>query len=423
LFKWLITGNFEEKKDPLAFMITIGLIREGKLPADNRVALTPAHCKWIQKNDPGIKIIAQSSPNRCFSDREYRMAGVDVSETVDHCDILMGIKEVPKEELVEGKTYLFFSHTKKKQPRNRELLQAILAKNITLIDFECLEHDDGQRIIGFGFFAGVVGAHNGIMAFGNRTGFFSLDRVYKQRSFRELIHTYFGLKLPNIKIVVTGSGRVAHGIIEILNLMGVHEMEPDEFLERGFAYPVFTQLKGGDLYRHREKGTYSREHFHNHPQEYDCLFRPYAFSADILMNGLYWTEDIPRLFEKELIGQTGFSLQTIADISDDVNGSVPINLGDQPIENPVYGVDKKTFQKTAPYLPGSVDIMAVGNLPNELPRDASRYFGEQLIKYVLEDLLKGGSKIIDRATIVKNGKLTSHYEYLRDYAEGTQRLR
>lgn len=297
------------------------------------------------------------------------------------------------------------------------MLRTIMDRGITLIDYECLEHEDGERIIGFGFFAGVVGAHNGVMAYGNRTGTFKLERVYKQRSFRELIHTYFGLKLPNLKIVVTGSGRVAHGIIEIMNLMGLYEVEPDEYLAREFSYPVFTQLKGGELYVHRQKKTYSREHFHAHSQEYKCKFLPYAFNSDILMNGVFWDKNIPRLFEKEIIQDPKFRIQTIADISDDANGSVPINLGDQSIEDPVYGVDKKTFQKTAPYLPGSVDVMAVGNLPNELPRDASRYFGEQLIKHVLEDLVGNGSVAIDKATIVKNGELTDYFEYLEDYVE------
>jgi saccharopine dehydrogenase (NAD+, L-lysine forming) len=348
------------------------------------------------------------------------MAGIEVREDISDRDILFGIKEVPVAELIAGKTYLFFSHTKKKQPRNQELLQAIIEKQITLIDYECLEHEDGQRIIGFGFFAGIVGAHNGMMAYGNRTGSFKLDRVFRQRSFRELIHSYFGLRLPNLKIAVTGSGRVAHGILEIMNLMGIHEVEPDLFLQRDFSYPVYTQLKGADLYEHKTKGNYSREDFHAHPGNYRCKFLPYAFVTDILMNGIYWEKNIPRLFEKTDIHDPRFKIQTIADITDDAEGSVPVNLGDQSIDDPVYGVDKNSFQKTAPYLKNSIDIMAVGNLPNELPRDASRYFGEQLIKYVLEDLLGRGSEIIEKATMVKNGKLTEHFEYLKEYAEGKQ---
>jgi Alanine dehydrogenase len=399
-------------------MVRIGLIKEGKSPADNRVALTPAQCKWISKNMMDVQVIVQSSPTRCFSDREYGMAGITVQDDVNDCDILLGIKEVPVSMLLEGKTYLFFSHTKKKQPYNQALLQSIIKKNITLIDYECLEHEDGQRIIGFGFFAGVVGAHNGMMVYGKRTGTFSLERVYQQRSFRELIHTYFGLKIPNIKIVITGSGRVAHGILEIMNLMGIHETEADDFLNRSFPYPVYTQLKGADLYEHTKNGTYNRVHFHEYPQEYKSKFLPYTKTADILMNGIYWEENIPRLFEKQDVQDPDFHICVIADITDDKNGSVPINAGDQSIEDPVYGIDRSTLEKTAAFLPGSIDLMAVGNLPNELPRDASRYFGEQLIKYILEDILKDGSKIIEKATIVKDGQLTPDYQYLRDYAEG-----
>ena len=397
-------------------MINIGLIREGKIPADNRVALTPAQCKWIQKNASDIRIHVQSSTSRCFSDKEYTMAGVNVREDLNNCEILLGIKEVPADQLIPGKTYLFFSHTRKKQEHNKKMFRSIIEKKITLIDFECLEHDDGTRIIGFGFFAGIVGAHNGMMAYGNRTGAFKLERVFRQRSFRELIHTYFGLMIPNVKIAITGSGRVAHGVLEIMNLMGIHEVEPDEFKEREFSYPAYVQLKGSDLYAHKTTGKYNRNDFHEHPENYRCLFQDYAGCTDILMNGVYWEQRIPRLFERELVNSHGFRIQTIADITDDTNGSVPVNLGDQSIENPVYGIDRNTLEKTAPYLPGSVDIMAVGNLPNELPRDASRYFGEQLIKYVLSDLVKNGSPVIDRATLVKAGMLTDHYAYLREYA-------
>lgn len=399
-------------------MIKIGLIKEGKIPADNRVALTPAQCKWIHRNAPHIQVIAQSSPHRCFSDREYLVAGTAVKEDMSECDILLGIKEVPDEELVPGKTYLFFSHTKKKQTHNQHLLRAILDKKIRLVDYECLEHEDGKRIIGFGFFAGVVGAHNGMMAYGNRTGLFKLDRVYKQRSFRELIHNYFGLKLPNVKIAVAGSGRVAHGILEVMNLMGIHEVEPEDYLKRRFSYPVYTQLKGAELYMNKITGKYSREEFHEHPEQYECKFLPYAAQTDILMNGVYWEKNVPRLFEKDDAKTDNFIIQTIADITDDANGSVPINVGDQTIEDPVYGIDKTTLEKTAPYLKNSIDIMAVGNLPNELPRDASRYFGEQLIKHVLEDLVGKSSAIIERATMTKDGKLAAPYEYLQDYAEG-----
>ncbi|HUR10713.1 MAG TPA: NAD(P)-dependent oxidoreductase [Flavitalea sp.] len=395
-------------------MKIIGLVREEKIPADNRVALTPAQCKWIQKTT-GIRIIVQTSSSRCFSDNEYLQAGIPVQEDLSECDVLLGIKEVAVSKILSGKKYLFFSHTKKQQPHNREMFQAFLQNKVTLIDYECLEHDDGQRILGFGFFAGIVGAHNGMMAYGKRSGKFELSRVFQQKSLRSLIHTYFGLKIPPIKIVITGSGRVAHGILEVMNLMGIIEVDPDEFLQRTFEYPVFTQLKGRDLYEKKTGSSYSREDFHVNPSSYRCLFPPYGRQTDILMNGTYWDPGVPRLFEWSDMEDPSFSIQTIADITDDTGGSIPCNLGDATIENPVYGVDRIMRKKTDPYLRGGIDVMAVGNLPNELPRDASRYFGEQLIKYVLGDLVKGDSIIIKRATMIEAGKITSQYRYLEGY--------
>jgi saccharopine dehydrogenase (NAD+, L-lysine forming) len=399
-------------------MITIGLIREGKTPADNRVALTPSQCKWIRKKFPQLVVKVQTAAGRCFTDTEYARAGVEVVNDLTDADILMGIKEVPPEQLIPGKTYLFFSHTKKKQPHNRKMLQAILQKKIRLIDYECLLHEDGQRIIGFGFFAGIVGAHNGMMVYGHRTGTFSLGRVHQHKTFRKLMHTYFGLDIPNVKIVVTGSGRVAQGALEVMNLMQIREVEKEEFLEREFTYPVYIHLKGSDLYARKDGAPYQRSDFHANPTQYRSRFLPYVFAADVLMNGVYWDYNVPRLFEAEDVRKPGFRVQVIADITDDTGGSVPVNLGDQTIEEPVYGVDKITLQKTAPYLPTSIDVMAVGNLPNELPRDASRYFGEQLIKYVLPSLLGTPSAVIERATITAGGRLTPTYSYLQDYATG-----
>ena len=396
--------------------MVIGLIREDKSPADNRVALIPAQCRWVHKNWPAIRIVVQSSDSRCFTDRQYRTAGMEVREDLSGCDLLLGIKEVPPQKLLARKTYLFFSHTKKQQPHNRILLQTVIKQGITLIDYECLEHDDGQRVIGFGFFAGVVGAHNGMMAYGNRTGLYHLRRVYQLTDLRQLMHTYFGLRLPAVKIAVTGSGRVASGILEIMNLMGIIEVEPEQYLAREFSYPVYVHLKSLNLYRHKLTGMYNRDHFHANPGQYTCTFQPYTGQTDILMNGMYWDTAIPRLFEWEDMLHPEFRIQVIADITDDFNGSVPCNIGDGTIAHPVYGVDKRTRLRTAPGTPENPDIMAVSNLPNELPRDASRYFGEQLIRYVLPELLQGSSPLIERATIVKEGRLTSWYSYLAQYA-------
>jgi saccharopine dehydrogenase (NAD+, L-lysine-forming) len=398
-------------------MPVLGLIKEGKVPSDNRVALTPKQCKWLLEQHPDWDILVESSATRCYKDIEYQREGIKVVEDISSAEILFGIKEVPKTQLIPNKTYLFFSHTKKAQSFNQALFHTMMDKKITLIDYECLEHEDGQRLIGFGFFAGIVGAHNGIMAYGNRTKEFTLGRVKDVKDYMELIHTYFGLKLPPIKIAVTGSGRVAHGILEIMNLMDVQQVEPDEFKTRTYPYPVYVHLKGKDLYKRKDNGSYERNDFHNHPENYDCLFKEYLPYTKILMNGVYWEKGIPPLFSLEELKDENSVLTTIADITDDAFGSVPCNLGDASSDDPIYGVQLDSCEKCNPYNYNCVDIMAVGNLPNELPRDASRFFGEQLIKYVLDDLVKGGNPIIEKATMLNKGKLTEYYNYLAEYAQ------
>lgn len=401
-------------------MICIGLIKERKLPPDERVALTPAQCAALQTEHPGMRIIVESSADRCFTDDEYRMAGVEVRNDLSECDILLGIKEVPVDYLVPGKTYFFFSHTKKKQPHNRKLMQALIKKRIRMIDYECLTHVDEQRILGFGLYAGVVGAHNGLLTYGKKWGLYELPRAYRAGSFEELKRVYEQIKLPNIKIVMTGSGKVASGILEVMTHFDVEQVEPEDFLTHQYDYPVYTHLKGSDLYARRDNGLFSRDDFHAHPEAYKCLFSRYIPQTDILMNGIYWDEDIARLFERPDIQRNDWRVSVISDITCDVNGSVPINIGATAIADPVYGIHRKTFEKAEPYQQSNdiIDVMAVDNLPNELPRDASQYFGAHFEKFVLEELLKGDSDIIRRATICEDGKLTPDYEYLSDYAYG-----
>lgn len=398
--------------------IRIGLVREGKTPRDNRVAFTPRQCRWILDHYPGVSLRVQPSSSRCFTDEEYRRRQIPLSEDLQDCDILIGIKEVPVEQLLAGKTYLMFSHTKKSQPQNQALLRALLQHGNTLIDYECMTHEDGQRILGFGFFAGVVGAHNGLLAYGKKTGVFTLGPVRQCHDFKELAETYFGLKLPPLKIVVTGSGRVAAGILEVMGMLGIKDVPSEEFLISEYKYPVYTQLKAGELYLRKNDKVYNRDDFHHHAEQYECKFLPFVTAADILMNGIYWERGMAPLFSWHDLQNEHFRIKVIADITNDTHGSIPCNLGDSTIDDPVYGVDRLSGQKCAPYQPHAVDMMCVGNLPNELPRDASRYFGDQLLKYVLDELLglPAAEKVLPGATIIKNGALTSPFAYLRDYA-------
>jgi saccharopine dehydrogenase (NAD+, L-lysine-forming) len=398
----------------------IGLIREGKTPPDTRVALTPRQCRDLMKVIPGLTIVAQTSPTRCYTDDEYRAEGIAVLEDLRDCDILLGIKEVSINDLIPDKTYMFFSHTKKAQAYNRGLMQAMITKRIRMVDYECLTHTDGQRILGFGFFAGLVGAHNGLLTYGRRTGTFSLPAAHYLGSTEGIKAVYDELVLPPLRIVVTGSGKVAAGILEIMHYLDVEYIEPEDFLETDYEYPVYTHLKGHTLYLRRDGDRYHREDFHKNPEQYLCIFEPYLTRSDILMNGVYWDKRVPRLFAKHDVARPDYTMNVIADITCDLEGSVPINQGSTTIDNPVYGVNRFTMQRTEPFLHDDsiIDVMAVDNLPNELPRDASAHFGNHMEKYILHELLQPSSDLIARATICEGGKLTPPYGYLNDYAYG-----
>lgn len=398
-------------------MVTIGLIREEKIPKDVRVALTPRQCAEVQEKY-GVKIVVEASPSRCYNDDEYKNEGIEIVTGLSTCDIILGIKEVPVDKLIAGKTYLFFSHTKKKQPYNQKLMHALIQKKVRMVDYEALTHEDGQRILGFGFFAGVVGAHNGLLTYGKKYGLYELKPAHECKDLEEMSVQYQHVHFPNFKIAVTGSGKVASGIVDVMDRADIEFVEPEDFLENTFNYPVYTHLKGNTLYRRKDNGKYAREDFHSHPQDYECLFRQYLGDTDILMNGIYWDANIERLFEKADIQKATYKMNVISDITCDVDGSVPLNVGASTIDNPVYGIDKKTFNKTQPFQNTNevVDLMAVDNLPNELPRDASFHFGKHLEKFILPELLKENSAIIARATICENGMLTPPFAYLSDYA-------
>jgi len=399
-------------------MLRIGLLRERKKNPDERVAFTPEQCARIMADHPDVRILAEPSPHRCFSDNEYLIQGVELSHDMASCDVLLGIKEVPPEYLIEGKTYFFFSHTKKKQPYNQPLMHALISKRIRMIDYECLTYADDQRILGFGLYAGIVGAHNGLLTYGRKQGLYWLPAAHETGNYKELLKAYERLKLPNIKIVVTGSGKVAAGILDVLTRLDIEPVEPADFLTHQYEYPVFIHLRGASLYARKDNDLFHRDDFHAHPGAYKCLFSTYVNQADVLMNGIYWEERIARLFEKEDIRRKDWRLSVVADITCDIGGSVPINLGASSIADPVYGVNRNSLARTEPYQHSgeTIDVMAVDNLPNELPLDASEYFGQHIEKYILPELLRPQSELLMRATICSDGRLTIRYEYLADYA-------
>ena len=397
--------------------ITLGIIREGKEPPDRRVPLTPQHCKQLKEAYPNLEVLVQTSPIRGYSDDEYRAEGITVQEDMSSCDILMGVKEVPIDQLVPGKKYFFFSHTIKEQPYNKKLLQAVLQKNIQLIDYECLTYPNGFRIIGFGRYAGIVGAYNALIGYGKRTGQFDLKPAHQCLDKEEMDGQLKGLALGSIKIAITGMGRVAGGAMETLDAMGVKKVEPNAYVNDTFDHPVYCQLGVVDYNAHKEGLQLPREHFFENPEEYNTAFHPYLMASDVFVSCHFWDPRAPRLFSKEEVREEGCKLQVIADISCDIGGSVPTTLQASTIENPFYGYNRGSGELGGAFEEGNITIMAVDNLPCELPRDSSRGFGNDLIKDVLPHLLgEDAEGIIANSSITRDGVLTEKFKYLSDYA-------
>ena len=394
----------------------IGIIREGKIPHDKRVAFTPEQCTEITERFPETSLIVQPSAHRCIADELYKNEGLPLQEDLSSCDILFGIKEVPVDELLENKSYLFFSHTIKKQPHNRKLLRTVLERNIRLIDYETLTWSNGSRVLGFGRFAGIVGAHNGFITWGKKHSTFNLKPAYQCANYKEMVDQYANIQLPPLKIVLTGDGRVAHGCLELLDKLGIREVTPREFLEQTFSEPVYVHLVPEDFYAQKDGAVWDKADFYHNPENYVSTFKPYTRVCDLMLNAIFWNERIPRFFSLEDMKARDFKIKVIADISCDINGSIPATLKDTSIEDPVFGYHPLSETMVAPYQPNAIDIMAVSNLPCELPYDASDAFGDQLLKHVLGNLLLNDSDgMIERATIAQNGKLMPRFAYLADY--------
>jgi alanine dehydrogenase len=398
-------------------VIKIGLIREGKVPPDKRVAFTPSQTEEIEQRFTHAKVVCQPSAIRCFKAEEYSAAGIDVSEDLSSCDILMGIKEVPIDQLLPNKTYMFFSHTLKKQPFNRKLLQAVLQKNIRLIDYETLKDHQGNRLVAFGRYAGIVGAYNGLLAYGKRYQLFDLKRASDCFDINDLKIELRKVKLPPIKIALTGAGRVGKGAMESLDTVGIRKVLPADFLSQEFTESVYTQLSSADYHSRIEGGHFNREEFHQHPEKYQAHFIDFAKVTDLLLAGAFWNPKAPKLFEVTDMQKANFKIKVIADITCDINGSIPSTVKASTIVDPLYDFDPIS-QQTAPALssPSFITVMAVDNLPCELPRSASEEFGRDLIDRILQPLLvEDPEGIISRATMAESGKLTPRFSYLQDY--------
>nr|HMT30966.1 NAD(P)-dependent oxidoreductase [Bacteroidia bacterium] len=384
---------------------------------DKRVPFTPNQCRQLLNDFSGLEIVVQPCPFRCYTDQEYLDAGIPMSDDLKDCDYLMGVKEVPLNELIFGKQYSFFSHTIKKQAHNKKLIQALIEKKITMVDYECLVDTEGNRVIGFGRFAGIVGAYNGIMGYGEMYKLFKLKPAQLSHDKKELFEGLAKIGVPNIKIIITGGGRVSHGAEETMGAMNIRKVTPYEFLNYSFREPVYVQLHSHDYHESIYKKPFSKYDFYNHPEQFISTFSRYAAKCDVLIHCAYWDPKAPVLFTKKEMRDPGFRISVIADVTCDLNGSIPSTTQPSTIENKFYGYNPISEEIEEAFNPGTITVMAIDNLPCELPRDASEGFGKHLAERVMPEVLGGDeSGLIERATICKNGMLMPRFEYLKDFA-------
>jgi len=402
-------------------MPKVGIIREEKNPPDERVPFSPEQCVEILQKFPDVNLQVRSSNVRRFQNIQYQNLDIEVTEDVSHSDVLFGVKEVPIDSLIPNKTYFFFSHTIKKQPYNRKLLNAVLDKNIRLIDYECLVGLDGKRIVGFGRYAGIVGTYNALLAYGLKHKKYTLKPAYKCNDYQEVKQELQKVNLENIKIVITGRGRVATGAMEILDFIGIEQVSVHDYLTKNFKHPVYVQLAVTDYNRRKDGERLGVKDFFKNYAEYKSDFMRFAAVSDMYVACHFWKEGSPFIFTRDDAKLPSYKIELVADISCDIDGPVASTLRPSTIKNPLYGYDAESETEVEFDAPNAITVMAVDNLPCELPKDASTDFGRELINKVLPELFNGdANKIIANATITENGKLTSKYAYLQDYADGKE---
>lgn len=398
----------------------VGILREGKTPPDKRVPLTPQQCIEVQQTFPNVSIVVQPSAIRSYKDEEYSALGILLEEDLSDCDVLLGVKEVRIEDLISGKTYLFFSHTIKKQEYNRKLLQSILKKNIQLVDYEVLTDKEGFRIIGFGRFAGLVGANNGFRALGLKHKLFDLKPAHACKDLEEMLQNLDGIKLPPIKIALTGDGRVAHGVLEVLNYMKIMRVSPEAFLkEQEPKQAIYVQLLPGNYAKRIDGEPFELMHFFNNPTMYENCFHSFAEATDMLIASAYWDPKAPVLFTAEEMKHDKFRIGVISDITCDIEGSIPSTKRASTIDDPFYDYNPQSGELEEAFSnPTNVSVQAVDNLPCELPKDASLDFGRNLMDKVFPSLFgEDTDGIILRASITKDGALTERFSYLQDFVD------
>lgn len=395
------------------------IIKERKNPPERRVVFSPEKLVEARALFPQAEFIIESCDIRVFPDAAYRDLGFTVTDDVSDADVMIGVKEVPIDALIPNKKYFFFSHTIKKQPYNRDLLRSILDKNIELLDHETIVKQSGRRLIGFGRYAGLVGAYNGFRGLGLREGLFNLPKVETLSCLNEVKLELDKITIPPIKILLSGAGKVAQGAKEIIKHLQIKKIDKALYLTSKFTEPVFCMVDVMDYYTRKDGKVGNKLEFYKHPSSYESNFMSYAQETDMFIAGHFYGNGAPFLFSRKDAKSSDFNINFVADISCDIDGPVASTIRASTIVNPFYGYDADTEEEVAFDAKGAITVMAVDNLPCELPKDASVGFGVMFLDHVLPAFFNDDDQgILKRAKVTQNGKLTKRFEYLQDYVDG-----
>ncbi|TDE05691.1 NAD(P)-dependent oxidoreductase [Flavobacterium sandaracinum] len=396
-----------------------GILKERKNPPDRRVVFSPNALTKLKQQYQNVSVMVERSDIRIFTDSEYENLGIEVTADISDCDVLFGVKEVPVENLIPNKTYFFFSHTIKRQPYNRKLLQAILANNIDLYDYETIVDAENRRLIGFGRYAGIVGAYNSIRAFGIKFELFKLPKAETLSDKEALIAHLKRLVLPPLKFVITGTGKVGNGAKEVLDAIKIKEVSIENYLTKNYSQPVYTQIDVLEYNKRKDGQVLDFTDFYQNPKDYISDFEKFTKVSDIYITGHFYGNDAPVILTQEMLKANDCKIKVVADVSCDVNGPIACTLRSSTIAEPLYGYLPNEHQESDVFHPAAIVVMAVDNLPCELPKDASEGFGEMFLEHVIPAFFNEDKNgILKRAKITENGKLTPRFSYLQDYVDG-----
>jgi alanine dehydrogenase len=398
--------------------IKLGVIREGKVPPDFRVPLTPKQCKAIEVLYPNVEVFVQRSPIRTYPDSAYAEQGIALVDSLEDCDYIFGVKEVQIEDLIPNKTFFFFSHTFKKQPYNRALLNAVLDKKIRLVDYEVLKDKYNKRIIGFGRYAGIVGCYNAFLTYGLKSGRYSIKPANECVDRKEVEQELKKVDLSaDFRVVLTGFGRVGHGAREIIDLLPITEVSPEEYLKNSFEGPVYTHLEAEDYFAPQDGSSFVKKDFYSTPENYISTFARYSKKSDMYIPCHFWSAKSPFILTNDDLLHADNRIKVVGDISCDIAGPIACTIRPSKIGNGMYGYDPMTQTEVDFMQEGAIAVMAIDNLPCELPKDASEDFGNELLKYVLPCLFGDDpDHVIARGSqTTKTGELTDGFSYLSKY--------